>query len=268
MKSDDRAIGIFDSGLGGLTIFKQVRARLPKENIIYFGDTAHVPYGSKSKETVTEYSLNIAKFLEAKKVKLILIACNTASALALSAVRRHVKVPVLGVIEPGALSAAAVTKNKKIAVIATESTVKSKAYPNHLKKIDKTFNAAQYACPLFVPIIEEGLTGSEITALIIKLYLEPLKNTGIDTVILGCTHYPVIKDSIADYLGPGVALVDSADEIAKEAKALLAKKHMLKTKGKAKIWIYASDSPERFARMSVRLIGGRKPKVKEERFYI
>lgn len=263
MKSDDRAIGIFDSGLGGLTIFKEVRAMLPHENIIYFGDTAHVPYGSKSKETVTAYSLDIAKFLESKKVKLILIACNTASALALQAVKRGVKVPVLGVIAPGAKCAAAVSKNKKVAVIATESTVKSNAYPEHIKKLDKTVNAAQYACPLFVPVIEEGLLEGPITDLIIKRYLEPVKKYNADTVILGCTHYPVIKKSIAKLFGKNVRLVDSAEEIAKEAKNLLSRKNMLKTKGKAKIQIYASDSPQRFAKLAKRITGGGVPEVKE-----
>jgi len=263
MKQDERAIGIFDSGLGGLTIFKQVRAMLPRENIIYFGDSAHVPYGSKSKETVAGYSVNIAKFLESKKVKLILIACNTASALALADVKNSVNVPVLGVISPGAKCAAAASKNKKVAVIATESTVKSGAYPAHIKKLDKKINTAQYACPLFVPVIEEGLLEGPITDLIIKKYLTPVKAAGADTVILGCTHYPVIKKSIAKHFGRGVRLVDSAEEITKEAKALLTQKNMLKTKGKAQVQIYASDSPLRFAKLARRITGGRAPKVKE-----
>ena len=263
MKSDDRAIGIFDSGLGGLTILKQVRRLLPKENIIYFGDSAHVPYGSKSKETVTGYSLDIARFLESKNVKLILIACNTASALALEAVQKQAKVPVLGVIAPGAKRAAAASKNKKVAVLGTESTVKSNAYPLHIGKLDKNIKTAQYACPLFVPLIEEGLLDGPITALVVKRYLEPVKKYGADTIILGCTHYPVIKKNIAKLFGPGVKLVDSAEEIAKEAKALLAQKNLLKTKGKAKVQIYASDSPLRFTRLGARITGAKLPKVKE-----
>lgn len=270
MKSDDRAIGIFDSGLGGLTIFKQVRRQMPNENIIYFGDTAHVPYGSKSKETVTEYSINIAKFLEGKNVKLILIACNTASALALAAVKRQVKVPVLGVITPGAKCAAKTSAGKSVVVLATESTVKSKAYPKHIKKIDKGIKVAQYSCPLFVPVIEEGLTDDPITDLVIKKYLEPVKSlkADADTVILGCTHYPVIKKNIAKVFGPGVVLVDSAEEIAKEAKELLTKKGMLKKSGKGKVQMYASDSPARFEKLAVNIIGGRKRKVKEVRMFI
>lgn len=268
MKSDEKSIGIFDSGLGGLTILKQVRRLMPKENLIYFGDTAHVPYGSKSKETVTEYSLNIARFLESKKVKLILVACNTASALALPTLRRHIKVPVLGVISPGARRAAAATKNKAIVVLGTEATVKSKEYPKHIKRIDKAISVNQFACPLFVPVIEEGLLQDKITELVIQKYLAPLKDIHADTVILGCTHYPVIKQNIAAVLGQNVTLVDSAEEIAKEARALLERKKMLKTKGTGKIAIYASDSPERFSKLAVNIIGGKKPKVKESRFYI
>ena len=268
MKNEEKSIGIFDSGLGGLTIFRAVHKLLPKENLIYFGDTAHVPYGSKSKETVTEYSLNIARFLETKNVKLILVACNTASALALPVLKRHIKVPVLGVIEPGAACAAAVSKNKHVIVLGTEATIKSKAYIKQIKKKDKKINITQCACPLFVPIIEEGLAASDICALAIKKYLTPLKAEKADTVILGCTHYPVIKKEIGNFLGKKVALVDSAEEIAKRAQALLAKKKLLKTKNKAKIQFYASDSPERFAHLALNIIGGKKLKVKESRFYI
>lgn len=264
---DEKSIGIFDSGLGGLTIFKQVRRLMPAENIIYFGDTAHVPYGSKSKETVTEYSVNIARFLEQKKVKLILIACNTASALALATVRRHVSVPVLGVIEPGAKKALA-TGSKKIIVLGTESTVKSKAYPKTIKLKDKGAVVQQFACPLFVPLIEEGLTEDPITDLAIKKYIRPLKDLKPEAVILGCTHYPVIKNKISEFLGSKVILVDSAEAIAAEARDLLVKKKMLKTKGKAKVQVFASDSPERFSKLAANIIGGKLPKVKVSKFYI
>jgi len=268
MKNEEKSIGIFDSGLGGLTIFRAVHKLLPKENLIYFGDTAHVPYGSKSKETVTEYSLNIAKFLESKNVKLILVACNTASALALPVLKRHIKVPVLGVIEPGAACAAAASKNKNVIVLGTEATIKSKEYIKQIKKKDKKITITQCACPLFVPIIEEGLAQSDICALAIKKYLTPLKEHKADTVILGCTHYPVIKKEIGNFLGKKVVLVDSAEEIAKRAQALLAKNKLLKTKNKGKIQIYASDSPQRFSRLALNIIGGKKLKVKESRFYI
>ncbi|MDR1684782.1 MAG: glutamate racemase [Elusimicrobiota bacterium] len=265
MQKQGNAIGIFDSGLGGLTILRSVRSLLPKENIIYFGDTARVPYGSKSKETVTSYSLQIAEFLQSRKVKLILIACNTASALALEAVRAASSAPVLGVIAPGAKCAAAASKNKKVAVLATEATVKSKAYPKHLARADKKIKTAQYACPLFVPIIEEGLLDDKLTALVIERYLKPVKKLKADTIILGCTHYPVIKDAIAKTLGGKVQLVDSAEEIAKEAKELLAKNNLLKKTGPGKTQMFVSDDPKRFAAMAVNIIGGKKPKVKQVR---
>lgn len=268
MKNEEKSIGIFDSGLGGLTILRAVKKLMPNENLIYFGDTAHVPYGSKSKETVTEYSLNIAKFLESKKVKLILVACNTASALALPVLKRHIKVPVLGVIEPGSACAAAATKNKNVLVLGTEATVKSKEYIKHIKRKDKKITVTQCACPLFVPIIEEGLAESDICKMAIKRYLTPLKANKADTVILGCTHYPVIKEEIAKMFGKNTVLVDSAEEIAKRAKQLLQKQKLLKTKNKGKIQIYASDSPQRFARLALNIIGGKKFKVKESRFYI
>lgn len=268
MKPNEQAIGIFDSGLGGLTILRAVKKLMPKENIIYFGDTAHSPYGSKSKETVAEYSLNIAKFLESKKVKLILVACNTASALALPVLKRHIKAPVLGVIEPGAACAAKAAANKKVTVLGTEATVKSKEYIKNIKKLDKSIAVTQYACPLFVPIIEEGLAGSDICKLAIKRYLTPLKTDKADTVILGCTHYPVIKEDIAKFLGPKVTLVDSAEEIAKRAKDALLRAGLLKTGGKSSTQIYASDLSERFSRLALNIIGGKKLKVKENRFYI
>ncbi|MDR0953523.1 MAG: glutamate racemase [Elusimicrobiota bacterium] len=268
MKQDDRAIGIFDSGLGGLTILKEVHALLPRENLIYFGDTAHVPYGSKSKETVTEYSLNIARFLESKKVKLIIIACNTASALALSAVKKHTKAPVLGVISPGAKCAVNKNKGGKVAVLGTEATVKSKAYVKEIAKLDKKTEVKQYACPLFVPVIEEGILNGELLDLVINKYLAPLKKMKPAAVILGCTHYPVIKKHISRILGGKTLLVDSAEETAKEAKKLLTEKGLLKQNGKGKIEIYASDSPARFSKLAVNIIGGKKPKVKENRFYI
>jgi glutamate racemase len=263
MKQDNRAIGIFDSGLGGLTIFKEVRRILPKENIIYFGDTAHVPYGSKSKETVTKYSLNIARFLGDKNIKLILIACNTASALALPAVRKQAKVPVLGVIAPGAKGAAKATKNKKIIVLGTEATVNSKAYVKQLSKINKKIKVTQFACPLFVPLIEEGFLKDNVTDLVIEKYLAPVKKLKADTIILGCTHYPVIKESISNFLGKGVTLIDSAEEIAKEAKELMAEKNMLKKTGPAKVQIYASDSPARFSKLGYRITCEKDLKVKE-----
>ena len=265
MGKAQNSIGIFDSGLGGLTILKEVRKVMPKENIIYFGDSAHVPYGSKSKETVCQFSLDIAKFLESKKVKLILVACNTASALALSTLQKHISVPILGVITPGA-RAATKEKNKNIFVIGTSATVKSGAYEQEIKKINKQTKVKQLACPLFVPLIEEGLASDKITKLAIEKYLKSVKTVGSCTLILGCTHYPVIKNHIAKFL-PKAILVDSAKEITKEAKILLEKENLLNKTGKGKIELFVSDSPKNFTELAKKILG-LNLKAKEIRFYI
>ena len=265
MRKAQNSIGIFDSGLGGLTILKEIRKAMPRENIIYFGDSAHVPYGSKSKETVTQFSLDIAKFLESKKVKLILVACNTASALALNTLQRHISVPILGVITPGA-KAATQTKNKNIFVIGTRATIKSEAYAKEIKKLNSKASVKQIACPLFVPLIEEGLADDKITKLTIEKYLSEVKKFGSCTLILGCTHYPVIKKNIANFL-PKAVLVDSAKEITKEAKFLLEKENLLNKTGKGKIELFVSDSPKNFTELAKRFLGFNL-KAKEIRFYI
>jgi len=259
------SIGIFDSGLGGLTILKEVRKVMPRENIIYFGDSAHVPYGSKSKETVSQFSLDIAKFLESKKVKLILVACNTASALALDTLQKHISVPILGVITPGA-KAAIQANNKNIFVIGTRATITSKAYEKEIKKLDKKTSVKQIACPLFVPLIEEGLAYDKITKLTIEKYLAEVKKFGSCTLILGCTHYPVLKNNIAKFL-PKAVLVDSAKEITKEAKKLLEKENLLNKTGKGKLELFVSDSPENFSKQAKTILGFNL-KAKEIRFYI
>lgn len=250
MAQNNKKIGIFDSGLGGLTILKQVHKLMPRENIVYFGDTAHVPYGSKSKETVQQYSLNIAKFLESKNIKILVIACNSASALAIDVVKKHSKVPVIGVIEPGAYYANQKTKNKKIAVIATEATIKSDAYKKALHKLDKTLKVTQTASPLFVPLIEEGMVDDKITKLVAEKYLAKVKKQKPDTIILGCTHYPVIKNLISKVVGKNIYLIDSAESVAKKVKQYLQKENILKKTGKGKIEVFASDSPERFKKLS------------------
>ncbi len=265
MRKAQNSIGIFDSGLGGLTILKELRKAMPHENIIYFGDSAHVPYGSKSKETVSQFSLDIAKFLESKKVKLILVACNTASALALDTLKKHISIPILGVITPGA-KAATQAKNKHIFVIGTRATVKSGAYAKEIKKLNKQVKVKQIACPLFVPLIEEGLAYDKITKLAIEKYLKEIKKAGPSTLILGCTHYPVIKENIAKFL-PKVILVDSAKEITKEAKLLLEKENLLNKTGKGKIELFVSDSPKNFSALAKTILGFNL-KAKEIRFYI
>ncbi|MBT3393236.1 MAG: glutamate racemase [Elusimicrobiaceae bacterium] len=250
MTKNNKPIGIFDSGLGGLTILKQVHKLMPKENLIYFGDTAHVPYGSKSKQTVQEYSLNIAKFLESKNIKMLVIACNSASALAINTVKKHSKVPVIGVIEPGAFYANQKTKNKRVAVIATEATIKSDAYKKALKRLDKGLKISQTPSPLFVPLIEEGLISDKITHMVAEKYLAKVKKNKPDTIILGCTHYPVIKKLISKVVGKNIYLIDSAESVAKKVKQYLSNKDMLKKTGAGKMEVFASDSPERFKKLS------------------
>ncbi|MBR4592606.1 MAG: glutamate racemase [Elusimicrobiaceae bacterium] len=249
-----KAIGIFDSGLGGLTILKALRQALPKENLIYFGDTANVPYGSKSKQTVTRFSLDIARFLEGQGIKMLVIACNTASALALAQLRKQCKVPVLGVIEPGAQKAADTTKNGRIAVLGTEATVKSKAYPCAILKYHPQARVTQQACPLFVPLVEENWSQTPAARLIAQTYLAPILRSKADTVILGCTHYPVLKPVIASVLGPNVKLVDSAETVAQAVCHFLQKNAQAETSGRGKLTIYASDDPARFKRLASRLL--------------
>jgi len=254
-------IGIFDSGLGGLTILKALCRVLPKEKLIYFGDTVNMPYGSKSKKAVTNYSLAIARFLEQQKVKLIIVACNTASALALPELQKQISIPIIGVIEPGAQAAALATKNNKVAVIATEATVHSKAYPKALKKLNTCLKMFQRACPILAPLIEEGWIHKTAGKLIISDYLKDVTKSGCDTVILGCTHYPVIKHLIANQLGKQVHLVDSADVLAAEVKKHLVKHNALNPRGRGGLRIYASDDPARFKRLAKHILKRPLPRV-------
>lgn len=256
-----RPIGIFDSGLGGLTILKALSRALPKEKLIYFGDTVNMPYGSKSKKAVTRYSSDIAHFLEKQRVKLIIVACNTASALALPQLQKKLSVPIIGVIEPGAQAAAKRTRNGKVAVIATEATVHSQAYPRALKHLNPALRTFQQACPIFAPLIEEGWTHKAAGQLIIADYLKSVKKSGCDTVILGCTHYPVIKNLIAKQLGKHVSLVDSADVLAAEVKNRLTRQDQLNPRGRGSLKIYASDDPLRFKRLAKHILGRELPRV-------
>jgi glutamate racemase len=259
-------IGIFDSGLGGLTVFKAVRRLLPSENIVYFGDTARVPYGAKSREAVIAFSTEIAEMLSARGVKLLIVACNTASSLALEAVRKASKAPVIGVIEPGARAAAARTRNGRILVIGTAATVASGAYGRALKKLDPRAVVREKACPLFVPLVEEGWCDKKATELTAAEYLSPLKNGNFDTVILGCTHYPLLRKVIARALGRGTAIVDSAETTAAQAKAVLTAGDMLKHGGSGRARFIASDAPEKFSALARRLLGIRTGRVEVRRF--
>lgn len=254
-------IGVFDSGIGGLTILRALRRTLPHENLIYFGDTANVPYGGKSKVAVTRLALHVAQFLEQQGVKLIVVACNTASAQALSALRKNLKVPVLGVIEPGADAAVHTTQNNKIAVLGTQGTVESKAYVKAIAKRRKNARVFQQACPLFVPLAEEGFAHKPAAKLIAQEYLKPVKNSGADTVILGCTHYPILKNLIAQLMGPRVKLVDSADTLARAAKQFLKENKLAAQQGRGTVKLYASDAPEKFTRSAYKLLGEKTAKA-------
>ena len=256
--SDSRPIGIFDSGFGGLTAVKEVISSLPDERIIYFGDTARVPYGPKSRETVIRFSIENILFLLKYKVKLIIIACNTASSAALSIVEMNFKVPIIGVISPGVNKAISVTKNKKIGVIGTRTTVNSKAYEKMIKEKSPGTKVYSAECPLFVPLVEEGWLNTQITKQIARLYLNPLKSKKIDTLVLGCTHYPLLKPVIKEVLGQNVTLVDSARQVAQQAKEILIKQDLLapeKKKSKNKLQFYVSDEPDNFAELGKVFLG-------------
>jgi glutamate racemase len=243
---NNHPIGIFDSGFGGLTVMSAITETLPLENLIYFGDTVHVPYGSKSKNIVIKYSKEITSFLMRCKVKLIVIACNTASAFALSVLQKTLKVPVIGMIEPGAKAAVYASKNKKIGVIGTEGTISSNSYLREINRISKS-EVYQQACPLFVPLVEEGWSSGEITDSIVKKYIEPLLSKKIDTLVLGCTHYPLLRETLEKNAGGNVVLIDSAKAAAQEVKNILKKTCLLAdVKGKKFLKFYVSDNPEKF----------------------
>ena len=217
-------IGVFDSGVGGLTVAREIMRNLPSEKIVYFGDTARVPYGSKSKETIIRYSRQIIRFLQEQQVKAIVIACNTASAFALDAVRDEFDIPIIGVIEPGAEVAAAQTKNKRVGIIGTVGTVGSGIHAEYLKKLDPTITVFAKACPLFVPLVEEGWLHDPVTDEVAARYLKELQDKEVDTLILGCTHYPLLRSTIRKIMGEDVCLVNPAYETALELRRLLDEK--------------------------------------------
>ena len=251
-----RPIGIFDSGLGGLTVAKAIMRELPHEDIVYFGDTARVPYGTKSPEAIIQFSKENAAILYREGVKAIVVACNSSTSYALHILKKMYAFPVVGVIEPGAKKAALSTRSGKIGVIATMATVNSgqyaKAIKNHLSRA-KIFSQP---CPLFVPLAEEGWLDKKVTADIAREYLNPLRKKSIDTLILGCTHYPLLKNTIRKVMGHKVNLIDSAQEVAKEVKSILEKKNLLRTsKTKPKHKFLVSDKPQAFKKIANRFLG-------------
>jgi glutamate racemase len=251
----EAAIGIFDSGIGGLTVAKAIGERLPGESLIYLGDTGRTPYGTKSEDVIRRYSRENAAFLIDKGIKLLVVACNTASAVALTALRSDLDIPVIGVIEPGAAAAVAATRNRKIGVIGTEATIRSAAYTRAVRALRSDVEVYTRACPLFVPLAEEGWVDNEVAKQTAGLYLATLKNSGIDTLILGCTHYPLLRPTIAAAMGERVMLVDSAEATAAAVERCLDEAKLGRREGVAGNSFFVTDAPERFVRVGARFLG-------------
>ena len=257
-------IGIFDSGVGGLTVYRALHERLANERFVYLGDTARVPYGTKSLATVERYAVENSKFLEAHGIKLLVVACNTASALALPAIRRAVKVPVVGVIEPGARAAVNAAQGGQIGVIATEATVQSQAYSRAIESIDPAVKVIEKACPLFVSLAEEGWADSDVVRIVARDYLSELKNQSVQALVLGCTHYPILRDAITEAVGVNVKLIDSGEAAAGEVESLLDR---LQLANESRMFnqerqlcddldhFYVTDAATRFANVAERFLG-------------
>jgi glutamate racemase len=247
---DNRAIGILDSGVGGLTVAREIYSQLSQEDIVYFGDTAYLPYGPKSSVIIQRLVRNNIRFLLTKKVKAIVLACHTASALALEELKKESPVPIIGVIRPGAEEAMGISKNKRIGVIGTYGTIRSGAYTKELKSLASDVIVKEVPCPLFVPLVEEGWTEKEVTRLAIKEYLTCLKDEDIDVLILGCTHYPLLKPEISRFMGE-TYLVDSARATVAQLKKILKEENLSRENNvQARHSFFVSDAPQKFARVS------------------
>lgn len=260
-----RPVGLFDSGLGGLTVMKAVMKMLPDEELIYFGDTARVPYGTKSPEAIRKFSRQNADILMERGVKAIVVACNSSSSYALDMLEQECDVPVIGVIDPGVRRALAVTRKGRIGVIATRATVSSHAYSNRIKASRQDVCVVEKACPLFVPLVEEGWFSHRVTEQVAEEYLAPLKKTGIDCLILGCTHYPLLKKVLRDTLGKEIVLVDSAEETAKDLRDLLDRQGLSRGSSakRPSYQFLVSDEPGHFQRLAKRFLGRDIPDVKK-----
>ncbi len=249
-------LGVFDSGIGGLTVARALFEKLPRESVIYFGDTARVPYGPKSPDTVRRYSGEILAYLLRRGVKAVVVACNTSTAHALADLQAHSPVPVIGVIEPGARAAVRASRTGKIGVIGTAGTVASGAYERAIKALRGDAQVASQACPLFVPLVEEGWFEHPATELIARDYLEPLRQAGVDVVVLGCTHYPLLKPLLGRVLGPGVTLIDSADETAESVNRELAERQLTADgQGSPEHRFVVSDDEPHFRKVGARFLG-------------
>lgn len=252
----NKPIGVFDSGLGGLTVVNQLVQYLPQESIVYFGDTARVPYGSKSPETVRKFAGQITRFLQARSVKLIVVACNTVSSVAMEKVVETSSVPVIGVIQPGARAALEKSKNRRIGVIGTSATVAAGKYNSVLSSMAPDVAVFSQACPLFVPLVEEGWIDSEVTEMVARIYLEPIIRQSIDTLILGCTHYPIIKETIKKIVDNKVEIVDSAIQTALEVRNELTSNNLLNESViQPEHLVFVSDFPQKFKDIARRLLG-------------
>ena len=250
-----RPIGVFDSGIGGLTVLQKLVSLLPSEDFIYLGDTARLPYGTKSNEVITRYSRENTEFLLAKGIKLLVVACNTSSAVALGEITRDTMVPVVGVIEPGARAAVKASRSGKIGVIGTEATIASGAYTRAIQALKPGLEIYTRACPLLVPLVEEGWTDNEIAECTVAHYLESLKASGIDTLLLGCTHYPLLRGLFERVLGPRVRIVDSATATAGAVRERLASLHIARRGGAGRQSFFVTETPDRFVRVGRRFLG-------------
>lgn len=245
-----KAIGIFDSGIGGLTVLKEIVAALPYEHTIYLGDTARVPYGIRSAETVTRYSFENTRFLISQDIKLLVVACNTATAISLDAIQQAFSLPVIGVLQPGAQAAVAATKSKRVGIIGTEATIGSGAYERAIKKLNDDIDVVSLACPLFVPLVEEGWTDNDAAELIAEKYLAHFRGSGIDTLVLGCTHYPLLRSVIRAVVGAEITLIDSATETAKKVAEVVDTLKWRRTGSEPAIRkFYVTDTPTRFEKI-------------------
>ena len=249
---DQRPIGVFDSGSGGLTAVREIRSILPSENIIYFGDTSRVPYGGRSPEILLHYARQDVHFLRSFDVKALLVACGTVSTNALPVLAAESDIPILGVVEPACAAAAAATRNKKVGLIATSASVRSGAYERTLAAMDSTITVYARACPLFVPLVENGRfrPGDTVIETVAREYLTPLRETGIDTLILGCTHYPLLAEVIAGVMGSGVTLIDSGASAARALRQTLSDKGLLAQRASGTLTLYASDQPQDFGALA------------------
>ncbi|MBI2059019.1 MAG: glutamate racemase [Nitrospirae bacterium] len=266
ISGDSRPIGVFDSGVGGLTVLRAIHERLPKERLIYLGDTARVPYGTKSRETVIRYAVESTIFLTSRNIKALVIACNTSTAYALDRMKKTFNLPVIGVIEPGVKQALLKTVRNRIGVIGTAGTVASGAYQRELRARRPDARVTAQACPLFVALAEEGWSTGRIAEETARRYLLPLRKRRLDTLVLGCTHYPLLKSTIRKVMGPGVLLVDSAEAVAEEVESVLGDKQLLaEGSGKGSLEIFATDVGGAFRRVAEKFLGRPLREVKRAR---